>query len=172
MSFFRLFGVLVMCLMLQGDVMAGARTDFSGVWVLDLEQSESIDAILKAQGRSWAERKLADSITVTQTIEQSDTLMKLHIESVATDRNERLKLDGTSEKIQSERAGEMVTRSVWNDEGTVLTTINDFKLQDGTPVSMRFVRTLVDEKTLRQDIELHLAEGKVLKAKRILRKNP
>ena len=156
---------------IAGGVMASERPDFSGVWVLNLDKSDSVDAILKAQGRSWPERKIADSITVTQTITQTPELMTVHITSSVTDRVDRLKLDGTTETKETDRLGTVKTRTFWSDDGKILTSVTTMTLSDGTKADMHAIRHLTPEGALRQDIELHLADGKILKAKRHLDKS-
>ena len=156
---------------MAGGVMAAEHPDFSGVWVLNLKKSESVDAILKAQGRSWPERKVADSISVTQTIEQGEDIMTVHISSSVTNRTDRLKLDGSTETVKTERMGTVQTRTLWSEDGQTLTSITTMTLPDGSKADMHAIRHLTPEGHLRQDLELHLANGKVLRAKRHLDKS-
>ena len=46
-------------------------TDFTGTWELDLEASQPMDELLKLRGISWAQRRLARSLSVTLVIAQS-----------------------------------------------------------------------------------------------------
>lgn len=169
--------LLMLCwsLCLPGFVCAqtsgSEKTDFTGTWELDLEASDSMEEILKAQGRSWAERKAAGNMSVTQRITQTKDQMTIAIDSVANKSTEVLRLDGTAETKETPKMGTVQTHTSW-DGDSVLVTVVDMKLSDGDPATMVMRRQLRDQgKTMVMQIEMRLKDGKVLSANRILRRS-
>lgn len=171
----RLFavGTLMMwaTLLLVGPVLAGVHPDFSGRWLLDSGASQSMDAILAAQGRTWMERKLYDSVSITQVITQTEKELVIVIESsAAPSRTEHLSLDGTNQTKETARAGTVITRTWWESDKT-LTTSTQMKLADGSPADWIIRRSLADEgKTLIQAVELVAQDGRKWTSRRIFRK--
>lgn len=164
-----LFACLSTLLMTQPSL-AADKVDFTGTWELDLDASDSVEAIMKAQGRSWAERKIADNLVVTQTITQSAETMVVEVTSTVKDKREVLKLDGSEEVKKTDDAGSVVSRTFWQAGGTQLVTENIMTLADGAKVNMVLTRFLEEEgKVMRQDISLKLSDGQVLTARRVLR---
>ena len=147
------------------------KPDFSGTWVLDLAASESLDALLAAQGKSWPVRKLAGSMQVTQKITQTATTLTIEMEGALADRTEIMKLDGSWENKTAGTTGPGRTRTYWAPDGKNLVTESIVTLENGDNATMSAKRTLRDNgKTLVQRISLTLKDGNTLSANRILRK--
>lgn len=161
----------VVCLLLAGPLLAGSHPDFSGRWLLDSGASQSMDAILAAQGRTWMERKLYDSVSITQVITQTDKELVIVIESsAAPSRTERLNLDGSNQTKETARAGTVTTRTFWESD-TTLTTSTKMKLADGSPADWIIRRSLSDGgQTLVQAVELVAQDGRKYTSRRIFRK--
>lgn len=147
------------------------RPSFNGTWVLDQAASESMDAIMEAQGRSRMERMMAKNMAVTQRITQTEKQITIAVESIASNQTDTLLLDGTIETKETPRAGTVQTFTVWDSDGKTLVTTVKMKLKDGNPADMIMRRQLIDEgKTMSMKVELHQKNGQVLTANRILRK--
>ncbi len=86
-----------------------ANADLAGTWVLDKDASESVDAMLKAQGVSFVERKVAAGLDVTQTIAVSGDAITLHIVTSKKTEDQALTADGVGREAPTRRA----TRSRW-----------------------------------------------------------
>ena len=48
---------LAVVLLLGGVALSADHPDLSGAWTLDLNASDSVDEIMKAQGQSWIMRR-------------------------------------------------------------------------------------------------------------------
>lgn len=153
--------------------LAGGHPDFTGTWVLDLEASEPLEPLLRAQNRSWAERKLADSLTITQVIKQSDGKMVIDISSAVNQRQDVLIIDGSRQEQQTERAGTVYTTTKWSEDGQQVITVTEMVLDGGVKADMITTRGLApDGQTTHLLLELKFEDGRHLKAKRVLRKQP
>lgn len=162
---------LVAALLLAPRAQADTHPNFDGVWVLDLEASQPLEPILTAQGRSWAERKLADSVVVTQAMKVTADQLIVDISTPVSERQEILPLDGVARPTQTEHAGTVYTRTFWAEDGQVLVSVTQLTLPDGAPAEMVATRRIKDGgATMEQLLELKLSDGRVLKSNRVLRK--
>ncbi len=147
------------------------QTDFSGVWSLDPKASDSLDEIMTALGRSFLERKVVARMKVTQTITQNENVLQVDIDSSLKDGSETLKLDGSPTTITNDQGHQVSTSTSWSADGLALITTSEAVMANGNKGKWVVTRTLLDQgRTLRQRLELHLADGRVLAANRILRK--
>lgn len=145
---------------------------FTGKWVLDVAASDSMDAIMEAQGRSRMERMMAKNMVVTQNITQTEKQVTVEVESAASNQTEVLLLDGSETTMDTPRAGKVTTYTNWGADGVTLVTHAKMKLKNGESAEMIARRKIIDGgKTLSMKVELHLQNGQVLTANRILRKS-
>ena len=165
------FAVLAALLTLTSPALAGEHPNFEGTWVLDLEASESVEPLLAAQGASWAERKLADSVVITQEVSQKEGKVTLEVSSVATNRTDVL-LPGEGWKASDARRAETArTRCYWIEGGSKLVTETEMTFEDGEKATMLTTRSLAaDGQTTIILIEFKKPDGTHKKAKRVLRK--
>lgn len=146
-----------------------ATVDFSGTWELDKEASDDFDALLKAQGASWAERKLAKGISVTQVITQSGDTVTVELQTTVKDSTHVLEVDGVPREITGPEGGTSTVTNAWVGEAMVTTTTGTDK--NGNPVGSTVTRTLSDDgHTMTQTLEVLALDGKTYKADRIFRK--
>lgn len=138
--------------------------DFSGVWTLDLKASESLDAVLKAQGISWLKRKAAAGLQVTQTIAQTDTQLTVDVTSSMHEKHHVFEVDGKDRVVEGDQ-GAAVVNHVWEGEVLVTTSVR----HDGSS-TLVIRRALADDgRTMTLDLSL-TAAGAVHTAKRVFRK--
>jgi len=164
--------LLTVVLLQAAPVAADEHPDFTGTWKLDLAASDSLDEMLKAQGASWLERKAAGSVVVTQKLKQkgADEYEVCMETSLGKNCND-LKIGvGWEEKANDK--GKARARTDWSADGKALVTLTETTpAKEASPIEFRMTRTLQDDgKTTVQLLELKGKDGKLCKARRILRK--
>lgn len=142
--------------------------DLAGTWVLDLEASDSVDPILKAQGVSWMKRKAAASLQVTLTIAGSGNDLTIDTESSLSSRSETLTVDGETRTKQSDKGPAQVTHE-WKGADLLSTATLPMKGGEGQFVTLRSVSS--DGTTLTQTITMTQPDGTKHVVKRIFRKS-
>lgn len=151
---------------------ADGHPDFSGTWRLDLDASDLPEDMMKAQGLSWLERRMARSAKVTQRIVQEPERLLLHIDNPLGARDETLPIGGAWEEKERKRAGQVRTRTYWSPGGEALVTESELHLKDGTPARLLLSRTLADQgQTLVQSFELRCQDGRRFTARRVFRRD-
>ena len=98
---------------------AALAADFSGQWALDQDASTDIGPLLRAQGISWAEAKLADTVAITQHVEQSDDAVALRIETTFMSRENVIRPDDVWRDVETQRNGVCPARAYWDGETLV-----------------------------------------------------
>jgi hypothetical protein len=152
---------------------AEGRPDFCGRWRMDpgAAGSTSLDALLESQGFSWLERKAADTMAVTQTIEQTGTKLTIRVQGGGADRVEILLLDGSMQVRETKRLGKVETHSSWEGDGKTLCTVTTYTTPDGhraTWVQRRYL--VADGRSLRVDHLVTIDDGRRISARRVLRR--
>lgn len=145
--------------------------DFTGVFVLDMEASGSLDALLEAMGRSWVERKAASKVTVTHTVKQEGDAITIQIDSAFRSQTETVKLDGTPTTSHGLDGREITVHSRWSDDGQSVISEADLAGPDSKAKKLVVVRSIEDGgKTMRQRIEVTLPDDRVLPVDRVFRR--
>ncbi|MCB9674158.1 MAG: hypothetical protein H6737_03525 [Alphaproteobacteria bacterium] len=147
---------------------AFANPLFNGAWTLDPKASESMGAILGAQGLSWIERTLAESGTPTHTIEWSEDRATVYVQSGWYRRIDEHPLDGVARSVAYPRIGAVDVSAEMR--GDVLYTRGDLTLRDGRPGILESFRELADAETLVMTMRFTSPDGEVLEAKRVFRR--
>lgn len=160
---------IIMCLLVF-PASAQKNKIFSGVWNLDLSASDPIDEILKAQGKSRFERRVAKSMSVTQSIIQTSDTMSVHIKSIAMDNTQNFPLDNQWRFVDTPKMGKVNMKNYWLEKGFAIAT--EMQIQaNKKPALMRAIRTLTDNgTTMVLEILLILENGKQYQADRVFRK--
>jgi hypothetical protein len=150
---------------------AADRPDFSGTFKLDLKASDSLDEMLKAGGASWVERKAAASVVVTQIVRHRGDVVEIEAKSSLKSNKRAVRIGGGWEEQETEM-GKGRARTDWDADGKTLVTRAEFKAKKGEGGALITRRSLVDDgQTTVQALELR-KDGKVYKARRILRRVP
>jgi len=166
----RAFALAALLLACTVPARAAEHPDYSGTWKLDLKASDSVDDLLKAQGKSWVERTAARNMAVIQVIRQSGDTLGIAVHTSVKDRDDTLRIGGGWEEKDSDDSGKVRSRTDWDPDGTTLVTRTAMTLKDGVPAEFIVRRTLPDPKTLLQVIELRFDDGRTLTARRVLRR--
>ena len=144
--------------------------DLSGTWCLDLKTpgANSMDALLRAQGLSWAERKAAQTMPMLQTISQKNDVLTIRIQSLIRNHSETVFLDGSSQIRDVERLGKVETHSSWSKDGTSAVTIVNFNMPDGRKAKWTSRRYLSeDQMKMIVDHLLSISDGQKITGKRV-----
>jgi hypothetical protein len=164
----RALGALLLTLATTGVAAAAERPDFSGTFKLDLKASDSLDELLKAAGASWVERKAAGSVVVTQTVRHRGDRLEIEAKSSFKTRKDTIRVGAGWEERETEM-GRGRARTDW--DGAVLVTRVEVKPKKGAAAELTTRRSLTDGgQTTVQALELRAPDGKVYKARRILRR--
>lgn len=163
--------IFVVCLMITAAARPASgeeKPDLSGIWVVDLEASDSLDSILVLMQRSWAERKMASHAVVTNTITQKNNFVLIEINAPFFHETENLLIDNEWHNRLQKLTGKYRSRTSW--KGDTLVTENRLTLPDGEPARIVITRDL-DPKTgqLLQVRNLE-AKGQKLKARQVWRR--
>ena len=145
--------------------------DFNGFWKMNLDDPEStpMSNLLKALGRSWLVRKMADSVTTTQKITQTEEQMIIEIDSGIRKKTEILVLDGSVEVKELDTLGvNAEVRSFWSEDGQTIINVAKFKTEDGKDATWTAKRYIVDDgKKMKLDHLLEFEGGKLYKVTRV-----
>ena len=165
----RLAAFLLSTLLALAPGLARA-TDFTGTWELDLEASQPLDELLKLRGVSWAQRRLARSLSVTLVIAQNAESLSLATLSGITSETVTIFPDDVPRSETTPKGDEVQVRHRWEDDGT-LVTVTNLILDDGKPGTMTAVRSLDPHgRTMRNAITVTTADEHEVSATRVFRK--
>lgn len=145
--------------------------DLSGVWVLDRSASESMDAMMAAEGISAIERRVYSHLGVTLKIRQTPGMVTINMITSVLSELEELKTDGSPQDREVFHVGKVTCKTTWADGGHALVTVTDLKAGDGKPAQGIVHRSLEDNgNTLVQQLSLVLSDGTTIPVKRIYRR--
>ncbi|NJK63175.1 MAG: hypothetical protein HC921_11290 [Synechococcaceae cyanobacterium SM2_3_1] len=119
-------------------VMSTERPNFSGIWVLDQQVSESLDPILKAQGMNLLLRGVVNSMGIKQVIEDQHTTVRFTIKTLLGERQDQIQVDQSG---VDEHEG-ATSRSFW-DAGELVTVI-DMQTENQQPANYTVRRQLAE----------------------------
>jgi hypothetical protein len=175
MKYFRLLCVFVLVLAVDGYwLQAAGPTNFSGTWTLDLKAPEatSLDTLLEAHGIPWLQRKVMDTMAMTQIITQTDKFITIRIMTKIGMETLTFTLNGINEvHDMGKTLGKVETRTFWEEGGKVMVCIAKFLNYGARKVEWTTRRYLVDKgEKMIVDHLLLLDDGRMLTGKRVLRK--
>lgn len=151
-------------------VNAQITDNFTGVWQLDINASDSIDAILKAQGKSKIERVAAKNMVVTQQIKHTENILSVHFKSRAVDDTQDFIINGMWTTMDTPRMGRIQTKTFWMKRLRSIATVMKITA-NGHPATMTINRTLKENSRIMElKIRLLLENGEEYFARRIFNK--
>lgn len=148
--------------------------DFTGTWKLDLGASSIPDAILEAQGLSWVEKQAAKSLSVTQKVTQTATLLTIVIEPSWMGARQDLTLGGPfMEKPGEGGRPPYRIRAYLTNGGEAVAVETVGRNKKGVTLQATLLRTLEDQgKTMRQRIFFKSEDGHTAEGVRVFRRVP
>ena len=123
---------------------AFARTDFNGIWDLDLRASSSPDAVLKRLGASWVERQFGGSLKLQATYIQTPRSLTVQLRGIGFRRTDKLPIDNKPESQQDSLLGRYTIRTFWSGNGAQLVSAVSLHTKDGRDAQVTIVRELSD----------------------------
>ncbi len=157
---------VVLILAVLGVAWAGP-IDLTGTWTLDKDASDAPGELLKAQGASYVERKVAAEIDMTLVITQAGDEVTIETQSRMQASPQTLIVDGVARQVTNDK-GE-VSNVVHSWQNNTLVTRSDAVATDGQAIQI--TRSLLDEgRTLNQQILMTTAEGEAITVVRVFRK--
>jgi hypothetical protein len=142
--------------------LAGGDPALSGTWELSAA-SDSVEALLEAQGTGWIERKAAGSMSVTQTITLSETAVTIAIDSSVKSETQTLHVDGQPRAVTGEHGVSQVRHS-WGSAGELITR-SEGPTAGGKAMVVTITRS-VSGGQLHQLIEMRI-DGQTIRADRV-----
>ena len=141
-----------------------------GTWELDLQASDSMDEIMRLRGTPWHLRKLADTLSVTQTISVDGDRVVIKAHSIFKDMTMELKVDGVRRRETGVIEGEILVRHFWGPDGSLVSesSMELVNGQQGTITSTRYVSP--DLQTMIVLFILENPGAQPLRARRIFRR--
>ncbi len=106
----------------DSDTKGSATVDFSGKWQLDVDASDSLDAILTAIGLSYVERALVNNTVVTHVITQTPHELTIEVQTTFFGRTDHLPLNGQPADAVDPAGRPVESVTTWSDDGRQLTT--------------------------------------------------
>lgn len=143
---------------------ASAAGDLTGAWILDPDASESVDAMLTAQGVSWAARKVAGNSTPTLRIRHEGGAIHVEATMPRGTSTEVFRADGEPHPTTGPDGATATWTSTW--EGDVLVTVQDVTLGGGGGGRLT-IRRSRSGATYVQQVELAITGGETLRARRV-----
>ena len=137
---------------------AAARPNFAGSWRLERRGTTSLRPLMQQIGAPLHQRKLADAINLTATIQQTDRVMTVATRGPGFSLDETLHLNGRAEPSNLNLFGATShrTRNAWSRDGNQVVTTHYIRTrqgQEGQLIVTRFLtnqgRNLVVDFTLR-----------------------
>lgn len=139
----RLFTATLITL-LTLDSSSFASTSLNGIWVLDLQASDSPEPIMKRMEISVLERKLAASTKLEATHSQAGDVLTIITRGPTFSRTEQLRLDGHPESKIEKSTGPYTIRSDWSRDGKELISTSTFRTKNGANAELAVARKLIN----------------------------
>jgi len=166
--FTKVKNIFLFFIVLQTQAQAMNTINFTGTWQLDLKASDSIDSLLKAQGKSRFERRIANSMEVTQNISHQQNSISIKMSSRAVDETHVFVLNKQWHPLNTARMGTISAQSYYA-EGNHGAIITEMKIQaNGKPALLSSTRTLSqDGNSMFLDLLLRLHDGSQYSSRRV-----
>ena len=129
-------GVIVVALFLNLNSGAGNATDdttgsatdaasdaYVGIWLLDLEASDSIEPLMRAMEAPWIARKLANAMTPTMIITPlAEGGLRMINENPISKTDQELPADGVKRARKDPLGRKVVSSEMWSESGQLVIT--------------------------------------------------
>ena len=145
--------------------LAWATAPLEGAWVLDPGKSESVEAILEAQGVSWAARKAATSVIPKLQITQDESAVRVTSTTPKGTTTEVFPTDGQPHRTDSPDGQPATWTTRWQGDTLVSTRAVAFG-PDKQPATLTLSRSRVGE-AMHQRVTLVVEGGATHTALRV-----
>ena len=137
------------------------KPNFTGAWVLDLQASTSLDALMTQIGAGFIDRKYAAHVKLKATLQQTGDVLTIAARGPGFALDQTLYLDGRNDPsaLQILGATSVNTKTVWSKHGKKIVEMHHIRTKQGKEGELTIKRNLIDEgKAVEVVYTLKLAE--------------
>ena len=122
------------------------KPNFSGVWVLDLQASTSLDPLMTQIGAGFLDRKYAAHTKLKATLQQTADVLTIAARGPGFALDETLYLDGCTNPSNKQLLGAtaLKTRTAWSKDRKRLVATQQIKTKQGKQGQLIITRYLIN----------------------------
>jgi hypothetical protein len=123
------------------------RPDFTGAWVLDLQSSTSLDALMTQIGAGFLDRKYAAHVKLKATLQQTGDILTIAARGPGFALDQTLYLDGRNDpsSFQILGATSVNTKTVWSKHNKKIVEMHRIRTKQGKEGELTIKRNLADQ---------------------------
>ena len=123
------------------------RPNFTGAWVLDLQSSTSLDALMTQIGAGFIDRKYAAHVKLKATLQQSGDILTIAARGPGFALDQTLYLDGRNDpsSFQILGATSVNTKTVWSKHDKKIVEMHRMRNKQKKERELTINRHLADE---------------------------
>jgi hypothetical protein len=123
------------------------KPNFTGAWVLDLQSSTSLDALMTQIGAGFLDRKYAAHVKLKATLQQTDDVLTIAARGPGFALDQTLYLDGRNDpsSLQILGATSVNTKTVWSKHNKKIVEMHHIRTKQGKEGELTIKRNLIDE---------------------------
>jgi hypothetical protein len=124
-----------------------AKPNFTGAWVLDLQSSTSLDALMTQIGAGFLDRKYAAHVKLKATLQQTGDVLTIAARGPGFALDQTLYLDGRNDpsSLQILGATSVNTKTVWSKHDKKIIEMHHIRTKQGKEGELTIKRNLIDE---------------------------
>jgi hypothetical protein len=123
------------------------KPNFSGAWVLDLQASTSLDALMTQIGAGFLDRKYAAHTRLRATLQQTEDVLTIAARGPGFAFNQTLYLDGRNDSSYLKILGatSVNAKTVWSKDYKHLVETHHIRTKQGRDGELTIKRNLTDQ---------------------------
>jgi hypothetical protein len=123
------------------------KPNLSGIWILDLEASTSVEPLMKQIGAGLLDRGYAAYIKLTATLHQTEQVLTIAARGPGFALDQTLYLDGRTDRSNQQLLGAtaLKTRTAWSKDRKRLVATHQIKTRQGKQGQLIITRYLINE---------------------------
>jgi hypothetical protein len=123
------------------------KPNFTGAWVLDLQASTSLDALMTQIGAGFIDRKYAAHVKLKATLQQTDDVLTIAARGPGFALDQTLYLDGRNDpsNLQILGATSVNTKTVWSKHEKKIVEMHHIRTKQGKEGELTIKRNLIDQ---------------------------
>jgi hypothetical protein len=123
------------------------RPNFTGAWVLDLQSSTSLDALMTQIGAGFIDRKYAAHVKLKATLQQTGDILTIAARGPGFALDQTLYLDGRNDpsSFQILGATSVNTKTVWSKHNKKIVEMHRIRTKQGKEGELTIKRNLADD---------------------------
>jgi hypothetical protein len=123
------------------------KPNFTGAWVLDLQASTSLDALMTQIGASFLDRKYAAHVKLKATLQQTGDVLTIAARGPGFALDQTLYLDGRNDpsNLQILGATSVNTKTVWSKHEKKIIEMHHIRTKQGKEGELTIKRNLIDQ---------------------------